>query len=206
MTIRCLAALGVIAVLTLASACAAIDADDAPAQPDAGSLPDFDEWDVLPEVAAQAYAGEGFVRVNAKPYPSNLTGANINVFVSIEGWYEFLQATPDDVGRGEEVPVGTLIVREVLDVDGEVETLTIMKRAPDGYSPAHGDFWYAVLEPTGFPRFEDGEPLMGRLEARCTGCHDDRAADGFLFGVPLDARNPALPVPGSRTRPEPAIF
>lgn len=95
-----------------------------------------------------------------------MTGANINVFVSIEGWYEFLHATPEDAGRGEEVPVGTIIVREVLDPDGEVETLTVMKRAPDGYSPAHGDFWYAVLEPSGLPRFEDGEPIIGRLEAR----------------------------------------
>ena len=81
-----------------------------------------------------------------------------------------------------------------------------MKRAPDGYSPAHGDFWYAVLEPSGLPRFEDGEPIMGRLEARCTSCHDDRAADGFLFGVPLDLRNPALPVPALQALPEPAIF
>jgi hypothetical protein len=197
-----------IVVLGLASACGGMGLDEAPAgaQPDAGAPAGFDEWDVLPRVAAQAYAGAGFVRVNAKPYPSDLTGTNINVFVSIEGWYEFLHANPDDVGRGKEVPAGTLIVREVLDEDGAIETLTIMKRAPDGYSPAHGDFWYAVLEPSGFPRFEDGEPLMGRLEARCTGCHDDRAADGFLFGVPLDRRNPALPVPALQTRPEPAIF
>lgn len=201
MSTPCKSVLRLCAVLALASACGGMGPDEAPAsaQPDAGSLADFDEWDVLSRVAAQAYAGEGFVRVNAKPYPSDLTGANINVFVSIEGWYEFLHATPGDAGRGQEVPVGTVIVREVLDQDGEVETLTVMKRAPDGYSPAHGDFWYAVLEPSGFPRFEAGEPIMGRLEARCTGCHDDRAADGFLFGVPQGARNPALPVPRTRT-------
>jgi hypothetical protein len=64
-----------------------------------------------PRVAAQACAGEGFVRVNAKPYSSDLTGANINVFVSVEGWYELLQATPDEVGRGKGLPVGPVPAR-----------------------------------------------------------------------------------------------
>lgn len=196
MTIRSKVACEIVAALALVSG-SCMDLNERPAslQPDGGSLIDVDEWDVLVRIAGQGYTREGFVRVSSRPYPSDLTENNINVFVSVEGWWEFLHARPEVKGRGRKLPPGTIIVREVLDQDGAVETLTVMRRGPDGYSPAHGDIWYAVLEPDGFPRFEDGEPLIGRLEARCTGCHDERAADGHLFGVPLEARTPSLPVP-----------
>jgi hypothetical protein len=71
----------------------------------------------------------GVVRVNAKPYPSDLTGTNINVFVSVEGWYELLQATPDE-GRSRQgitgrPGAGTMSASEVLDEGGEAEALTL---------------------------------------------------------------------------------
>lgn len=177
----------------------------AAAQPDAGPvtgpIAELDEWEVLIRVAGRGYTNQGFVLVNDRPYPSDLTGDNINVFVSTDGWWEFLQTSPEVSGRGAELPAGTVIVREVLDQRGEVETLTVMQRGPAGYSPAHGDMWYGVLEPDGFPRFEDGKPLLGRLEERCAGCHDGRAADGHLFGVRLDARRPDLPEPTGQDLP-----
>ena len=184
--------------------CMGLNEPPAAVQPDAG-LPDLDEWDVLVRVANQGYTDAGFVLINDSPYPSDLTGNDINVFVSVDGWWEFLYASPEVTGRGVSLPVGTLIVREVLDENGALESLTLLKRGPDGYSPAHGDLWYAVLEPNGFPRFEDGEPLIGRLEERCAGCHDERPDDGYLFGVPLDARDPNLPVPTAGGLPHASI-
>lgn len=187
------------AVIPLVAAFAVVagscGADERP-EPDGWSAPVFSEWDVLPRVVAQAYRGDDFVQVNAAPYPSSVTDASINVFVSVDGWWEFLHATPDAEGMGKELPIGAVIVREVLDDRGEVASLTLMSRGPDGYSPGHGDFWYALLEPDGFPHLEAGEPLIGRLEERCAGCHDERAGDGYLFGVPHRARMPHLPVPG----------
>lgn len=206
MSIRRGTVCAIVALLALASSsCSDLNQPPAALQPDAGSLPDLDEWEVLVRVAGKAYASDGFVAINAKPYPSSLSSSNINVFVSTEGWWEFLHASPESTGQGVALPEGTIIVREVLDEDGEVETLTVMRRGPDGYSPGHGDMWYAVLEPSGFPRIENDELLIGRLEERCAGCHDERAADGHLFGVPLDARSPILPVPTDQTRSHPPI-
>lgn len=202
MSIRSGAVCAIVGLFALASsACSDLNQSSADLEPDADLLQELDEWDVLIRVAGQAYKNEEFVPVNIQPYPSGLTGNNINVFVSTEGWWEFLHASPEATGQGVELPEGTVIVREVLDESGMVETLTVMRRGPDGYSPGHGDMWYGVLEPSGFPRFEDGEPLIGRLEERCAGCHDERAGDGYLFGVPFDARTPNLPVPTDQGLP-----
>lgn len=204
MSTSCRVIIPMIACLAVvAGACTA--PGNEPALPD-DSLEDFDEWDVLPHLIDRAYAGENFVHVNATPYGSALSEDKINVFVSLEGWWHFLHAEPDSEGHGVDLPVGTLIVREVLDATGAVKTLTVMMRAPDGYSPGHGDFWYAVLDPEGFPVFEDGEPLMGALVERCTSCHDERAGDGYLFGVPLVSRDTILPIPDGLQTPGVASF
>jgi hypothetical protein len=163
-------------------------------QPAVGSLDAVaPEWDVLPRVADGAYRGDGFLHVTPAPYASAVAaGKTIDVWVSHDGWSEFLAIDPDATGSGVEVPRGTIIVREV-HVDAGVEGLTVMARGAAGTNPGHGDWWYGVLDVDGWPTFADGLPVMGALVDRCAGCHaEQRADDGFVFGVPLDARDPSL--------------
>jgi hypothetical protein len=151
------------------------------------------EWDVLPRVADGAYRADGFLHVTPAPYASEVaTGKTIDVWVSHDGWSEFLAIDPAVTGSGVEVPRGTIIVREV-HVDAGVEGLTVMARGAAGSNPGHGDWWYGVLDPDGWPTFDDGLPVIGALVERCADCHaEQRADDGFVFGVPVDARDPSL--------------
>jgi hypothetical protein len=165
---------------------------EAPARSDSGDAPLELEWDILPRVAEGAYAEAGFLKVNGAAYESTVApGKQIDVWVSIEGLAAFTQVAPELEGSGAELPSGAVIVREVRDGGGALLNLTVMAKAPAGYSPRYGDFWYGVLAPDGWPTVgEDGEPAIGPLVERCASCHFDRAADGFLFGVPAGNRTP----------------
>lgn len=76
-----------------------------------------------------------------------------------------------------------MIVREVLDANGEVAKLTMMAKGPPGYDPTLGAWWFGVTDPNGRPLVQDGQLLVGRL-TQCHECHSERADDDFLFGVP----------------------
>ena len=77
------------------------------------------------------------------------------------------------------VAIGTVIVREVLDANGQVAKLTLMAKGPNGYDPTLGDWWFGEADPTGTPT------KMGRL-TECHSCHVPRANEDFLFGVPRE--------------------
>jgi hypothetical protein len=123
-----------------------------------------------------------FTRLNEEPYLTALpSGAALNVWVSSNAFAAYGGIAPETVGSGIEAPEGTMIVREVLDGAGAIETLTLMYKGPQGYNPEVGDYWFGVTDP-------DGKPIkMGKLE-ECYGCHQERAADGYLFGVPRGVR------------------
>jgi uncharacterized membrane protein YgcG len=135
-----------------------------------------------------------FVRLNDAPYPTALgTGADINVYVSTNGYAAYASITPEVTGSGVTVPEGTLIVREVLEPSGAIKTLTLMYKGPKGYNPDLGDFWFGVTDPAGKPVPDPaGAPKIGRL-AECYSCHTPRASDGWLFGVPADVRPVVTP-------------
>lgn len=131
-----------------------------------------------------------FLQINDVPYASALGGgAIINLYISAPAFASFAIVEPDAVGTGITLPEGALIVREVLDEAGNVQKLTLMAKGPAGYNPELGDYWFAVTELDGTPVVEDGVTLVGRLQG-CYGCHDGRAGDDFLFGVPADNRKP----------------
>ena len=129
------------------------------------------------------YAGSpAFSRLNLAPYMTALpSGAAVNVWVSMNAYAAYAGIAPEIDGTGIVAPEGTMLVREVLGDAGQVDKLTLMYKGPAGYNPGVGDFWFGVTDANGTPE------KVGRLE-ECYGCHQERARDGYLFGVRTDAR------------------
>ena len=170
----------------------------------AGDFPSMALGDV--EVAAESVLAsmadgryrEGFpwVKVNEWPFPSAVADGNINVWVSGTGAVGYAEVAPTLQHEGGQLPAGTVIVREVLDRAGDVQTLTLMLKGPDGYNPELGDFWFGITDPAGTPLLDEAtnEPRVGKMEA-CYGCHVPRADQGYLFGAPENNRMPYLSLP-----------
>jgi hypothetical protein len=154
---------------------------------DAGSVLGNDEAVVdlgdMAEPGAMAHA-------SAHAYPSDLVpDTDIDLWVSAEAAPTYAWISPDAEGSGKALPIGALIVRQVLDADGRVAKLTLMEKSVPEDNPTVGGWLFAVTDPAGVPLVEDGEVLSGAL-AQCASCHQARASDDYLFGVPADARIP----------------
>lgn len=130
---------------------------------------------------------KNFSRIDSRAYPSTLGTFDINLYVWGDA-HDYRQITPEATTTAVtpvDIPVGTVIVREVLTADGTaVEKLTLMAKGPSGYDPTLGDWWFAVLDPNFAPLPDaNGALQVGKLAA-CHGCHVPRETDDFLFGVP----------------------
>jgi hypothetical protein len=157
-------------------------ADDS--QQGSGEVVDIDEQAVL-EAAAHYRDGSQFDRVSGSSYPSALgTTSYIDLYASRTASMQYALIDPAASGSNALVPVGGIIVREVLDENTKPQRLTILAKGPAGYNPTIGDWFWAVTDLNGTPIVENGVPRTGRL-ADCYGCHVPRAADDYLFGVPL---------------------
>jgi len=124
----------------------------------------------------------GFTQINAAPYPSTLGAFNINVLVN-DNARQYRAIHPDTTGTSVEIPIGTMIVRQVLDASGHVTKVTLMAKGPLGYDPTLGDWWFGVTDPDGVPLSDASGLQLGKLTA-CHSCHIPRSTDDFLFGVP----------------------
>jgi hypothetical protein len=165
----------------------------------ADSSVEIDQSAVLAE-AARYRDTTAFDHASSKSYPSALgTTSYIQLYANRTAMAEYPMIDPDKVGSNAVIPVGGIIVREVLDTNGTAQRLTIMAKGPAGYNPAIGDWFWAVTDLQGTPIVEDGVARAGRL-ADCYGCHLPRATDDFLFGVPLIDRG-AVDGSGSGTEP-----
>jgi hypothetical protein len=131
------------------------------------------------------YRGPGYEQVNYEPFPSTVApGKTVLLWVSEAGYDSFSRVSADHAGSNVQIPVGTVIVREVF--KGEtLDTLTVMVRMPKGAFPLGGDWWYASADPDGKIRTSptDGTPLAGLLK-NCGTCHLRRDRDAFTFGTP----------------------
>lgn len=166
----------------------------APDSADASEI-DINVNSLLASISGQSYR-EGFpwTKVNEEPFQSAVADAMIDVWVSGVGALAYAAVAPEHRFRGEDVPAGTLVVREVKSPTGEVSKLTLMLKGPQGYNPALGDFWFGETDPDGVPLQDDlGAPRLGKLDG-CYGCHVPRAEQGYLFGAPADNRMPFLGV------------
>lgn len=156
------------------------EAGNAPSatEPDAGVAPpsvtDFDR--AMMEIA-RSY--KSFAKIDRRSYMSTLGAFDINVFVhgSVN---TYRSIHPEETATtAMKMDVGTVIVREVLDANGQVAKLTLMAKGPAGYDSTLGDWWFGEADPMGNPT------KMGRL-TECHSCHVPRATEDYLFGVPRD--------------------
>lgn len=92
---------------------------------------------------------------------------------------------------GEDMPVGSIVVKTSRDESGEGPIFVMEKRAP-GSSSAHGDWWYAIhwANPPAAWANKLGGPIYWRTPSKkadyCWKCHDDFVTG--LGGVPEDQR------------------
>jgi hypothetical protein len=157
---------------------------------DATSVPTVDEPAILTAINRGAFRDSpSFVHVTSTAYPSAVaTGSTIDEWVSAIGADDYLAISPDGGAASADLPVGTTIVREVIDSTGAVTELTLLVKGPPGYNPTIGDWWWGVTDPNGVPEIVDGGDSLGRL-TQCYSCHVPRQPEDFLFGAPLDDRN-----------------
>jgi len=156
---------------------------------DASATPDLDEllsneaiYDLL---RGTKYRGKGFRKVNDEPFPSTVApDKSITLWVSEAGYEAFAKVSPEESGTNVALPVGTVIVREVL-AGENLDTITAMVRLADGAFPLGGNWWYAAADPDGTIRknAQTGAPTAGLLES-CGTCHLRRSHDDYLFGTP----------------------
>jgi Cytochrome P460 len=161
-------------------------ADAATEMPDARVMDAIDR-----RMVREAERLAAFSRVNRAPYSSTIGAFSIDVFVN-QDLRDYRRIHPETTGSGVVVPVGTMIVREVLDAQNQVTKVTLMAKQAAGYDPTLGDWWFGVTDPSGTPLDDGAGPQVGRL-TECHGCHLPRAQDDFLFGVPQGAQRPGGP-------------
>ena len=172
-----------IALVVVLAACSGMDTglatpDASTPTPDSRTIEDVDR-----QMIAEAVNVGAFARINKMPYASTIAANNINLYVSQDA-RDFRKIHPETSGTNIKMPVGTLIVRQVLDqTTGAIVKVTLMAKMASGYDPTLGDWWFGVTDPQGVPLSDDKGPEVGRL-TDCHSCHIPRATDDYLFGVP----------------------
>jgi hypothetical protein len=125
-----------------------------------------------------------FQRANARPFATAQHQGNPNVNV----WTNDLATDPyrslsAGFATDPEFPVGSMIVKEMLDDDGAPSILTVMAKQSAGFDPDHRDWWYGRLA-------VDGSPTSGNFVGKvsfCIACHAGAGSGRYVFGV--DAGN-----------------
>jgi hypothetical protein len=168
------------------------DVDPSATLPDAGLAEELEPLThhslsneaIMSLVRSYAYRGPDFVLLNAEPFPSTVApGKEVSLWVSASAQGSMSTVIPERSGSEADIPVGTVIVREVLN-GGELETITVMVKLPEGAFPLGGDYWYGATDAEGNIKLDgDGMPVAGLLQ-NCGTCHLRRSHDAFLFGTP----------------------
>jgi hypothetical protein len=176
-----------VAVVLAAGCTQGIDAGMAGPDAAPAPAPDAHTMDAVDRLMIGEAANIGaFTRVDRAPYASTVGSFDIDVYVS-QAARTFRRIHPETTGSGVTLPAGTLIVRQVLDAQGQVTKVTLMAKQAAGYDATLGDWWFGVTDPTGVPLDTGSGPQVGRL-TECHGCHLPRVQDDYLFGVPQQDR------------------
>ena len=175
--------LATIFACTLIGAC-----DSDPASDDGGTAADETGTasDEITDEAVQALLDDlpnGFTKINAEQMPAaqHTLSATVDVYVQNAWASEYAKIDPDASGSVTSFDVGATVIKEQFDDMGVRNGLTVMVKAPAGFNPDVGDWWWG---------FADADGVLtssGALDA-CTGCHLARPNDNWIFGVPLDNR------------------
>jgi hypothetical protein len=155
--------------------------------PDAGvpDTPPPAETALDQELLAQIMNYAQFAHISASPYTSSVGAFDIAVYAQGDvRTYRSIHPTTTATSSIT-VAAGTMIVRTVLDANGNVSELTAIAKAPAGYDPTIDDWWFAETDTQGNPIVSGGVPQYGRLDG-CHTCHLPRATEDYLFGVPAN--------------------
>ncbi|MCA9710488.1 MAG: hypothetical protein KDK70_31900 [Myxococcales bacterium] len=137
----------------------------------------FDEAAVIEQAGTFATT---LVKINAMPFPSQHGLADmVNVYVdagAADLYRALALAAPVEV----DLPEGTLLVKEHLDMAGAYDGYLMMYRGPAGYAPETDDWFWARIDGSGTTQ-ETGP--SGAVNF-CIGCHT--SAPSFVFGVAAD--------------------
>jgi hypothetical protein len=96
------------------------------------------------------------------------------------------------VTEGEEIPVGTIVVKTSTEKNGRTGPTFVMEKREPGFNPEQGDWWYAIhwAEPAEGWTKKGGGPIYWRTPSAkvgyCFDCHD--SFDRQLGGIPLEHR------------------
>ena len=139
-------------------------------------------------IGVQASGYLTFELINARPFPTAQHQGNPLVNV----WTDELATAPYralSVGAtgGRDVPVGAMIVKEMMDAGGESPVLTVMAKQPSGYDPQNGDWWYGRLNTDGGAT---NPSFVGKV-GFCISCHAGASGGDHLFGVAPDNLTPS---------------
>ena len=129
-------------------------------------------------ISQQAAGYAQLTKVNQAPFMSAQHDGMpmVNVYVNGVGAAEYAKVP---MGAAS-FPEGTLIVKEMLDAQGQPMMLTAMYKAPEGYDPTNRDWWWGMLMPNGTPA-QSGS--VGKI-AMCNGCHQSQTSTDAAFGLP----------------------
>lgn len=136
----------------------------------------FDERAVLDAVAR--HRTHGFSEVTAAPNASVHMGALVRVWVSdgaVDAYRRVGRAGASVVAQAE----GTTLVKEHLDGQGNVATMTVMAKGPRGFAPDAGDWFWAQTDATA----RVNGTFSGQVRF-CIDCHAQRAASDWVWGLP----------------------
>lgn len=78
-------------------------------------------------------------------------------------------------------PLGTIIVKENMNRDKEVQKITVMAKIAD-YSEESGNWFWAAYSP-------DGEVLAEGTPRGCVSCHEGMKSNDYIIVRPLDHKN-----------------
>jgi hypothetical protein len=139
----------------------------------------------LDDTAIETLAGQytSFAKITKTPFQTQAHAGNPMVNVYANSVAEATYSGIDSSGNappGFAMPVGSLIVKEMLDPNGGAPILTAMYKKAPGYDTANHDWWYGRLNADGSPT----DPSYVGMVSFCIACHSGADTSDFTFGVP----------------------
>lgn len=124
-----------------------------------------------------------YPRINRAAYPSTLGAFDVDVYVSADGAEAYRAIEPDKSGSQAAMPVGTVIVRTVVDANRTVTKLTLMVKGSEDTNERCGGWWFGVADPSGHILADSSGIAQAGAVPACESCHIPRAGDDYVFGV-----------------------
>lgn len=139
------------------------------------------EEEALQSVENAAYL-RTFELVTEEPFASDaIPDAQIRIWVNDVGYDSYVAMSQGDVSA---IPIGSIIVREVINTADEVDKLTLIAKADEGFNSEVGGLWFGQTDPDGVLHPREGGGWMAGALTECAVCHLGQVKQNYLFGAP----------------------